>query len=61
MGEPYPKNSASSASAPHTVRESLPMQAVEQAVSSIQFGVVQIIIQNGRIVQIEKTEKIRLV
>ncbi|MGI4792400.1 MAG: YezD family protein [Janthinobacterium lividum] len=42
-------------------QETLPMTAVQQAISSVQFGVVQIIIQNGRIVQIDKTEKIRLV
>ncbi len=35
--------------------------AVQQAISSIRFGVVQITIHDGRIVQIDKTEKIRLV
>ncbi len=39
----------------------LPLQAIQQAVSSIRFGVVQITIQDGRVVQIDKTEKIRLV
>jgi len=34
--------------------------AIEEAVKSIRFGVVQLIIQDGRIVQIDKTEKIRL-
>ncbi|MBC8142841.1 MAG: YezD family protein [Armatimonadetes bacterium] len=37
-----------------------PLSAIEDAVRSIQFGTVQIVIQDGRIVQIEKTEKIRL-
>ena len=36
------------------------MQAVRQAVADIKFGIVQITIHDGRIVQIEKTEKIRL-
>lgn len=36
------------------------MQAVRQAVTDIKFGIVQITIHDGRIVQIEKTEKIRL-
>jgi len=37
-----------------------PIQAIQEAVESIRFGVVQLIIQDGRIVQIDKTEKIRL-
>ncbi|MBC8139719.1 MAG: YezD family protein [Fibrella sp.] len=37
-----------------------PLGAIEEAVRSIRFGTVQIVIQDGRIVQIEKTEKIRL-
>jgi hypothetical protein len=36
------------------------IEAVRQAVASVRFGTVQIIIQDGRIVQIDKTEKIRL-
>jgi hypothetical protein len=38
----------------------LPITAIQEAVESIRFGVVQLIIQDGRIVQIDKTEKIRL-
>ena len=38
----------------------LPLEAIQEAVESIRFGVVQLIIQDGRIVQIDKTEKIRL-
>jgi len=37
-----------------------PLSAIEDAVRSIRFGTVQIVIQDGRIVQIEETEKIRL-
>lgn len=39
---------------------SLPLDAIQEAVESIRFGVVQLIIQDGRVVQIDKTEKIRL-
>jgi hypothetical protein len=43
-------------SAPATI----PLEAIEAAVKSIRFGVVQLVIQDGRIIQIDKTEKIRL-
>jgi hypothetical protein len=39
---------------------SIPLEAIQEAVESIRFGVVQLIIQDGRVVQIDKTEKIRL-
>jgi hypothetical protein len=42
--------------APTTV----PIEAIQEAVKSVRFGIVQLIIQDGRVVQIEKTEKIRL-
>jgi hypothetical protein len=38
----------------------LPIEEIERAVESVRYGVVQLIIQDGRIVQIDKTEKIRL-
>ena len=38
----------------------LPIEAIQEAVKSVRFGVVQLIIQDGRVVQIDKTEKIRL-
>ena len=41
---------------PHEV----PLEEIQQAVKSVRFGVVQLIIQDGRVVQIDKTEKIRL-
>jgi hypothetical protein len=44
-------------------REPLPVQtilAIEDAVQGIRFGTVQLVIQDGRIIQIDKTEKIRL-
>jgi hypothetical protein len=39
---------------------SLPIDAIREAVESIRFGTVQLIIQDGRVIQIDKTEKIRL-
>jgi hypothetical protein len=38
----------------------LPLGEIEAAIRSIRFGVVQIIIQDGVVVQIDKTEKQRL-
>jgi hypothetical protein len=40
--------------------EPLPLDAIREAVKSIRYGVVQLIIQDGKVVQIDKTEKIRL-
>ncbi len=38
----------------------IPLEDIQKAVESIRYGVVQLIIQDGRVVQIDKTEKIRL-
>lgn len=38
----------------------LPLAEIEAAIRSIRYGVVQIIIQDGVVVQIDKTEKQRL-
>ena len=38
----------------------LPIPEIEAAIRSIQYGVVQIVIQDGVVVQIDKTEKLRL-
>ena len=38
----------------------LPLREIEAAIRSIHYGVVQIIIQDGIVVQIDKTEKQRL-
>lgn len=38
---------------------SIPIEAIEEAIAGIRFGVVQLIIQDGRVVQIDRTEKIR--
>jgi hypothetical protein len=47
--------------APHPPKPSVavPIEAIEEAIAGIRFGVVQLIIQDGRVVQIDKTEKIR--
>lgn len=39
----------------------VPQEHIEAAVKSVKYGVVQVIIQDGRVVQIDKTEKLRLV
>ncbi|WP_395140070.1 YezD family protein [Armatimonas sp.] len=41
-------------------KPALPLSEIEAAIRSIRFGVVQIIIQDGVVVQIDKTEKQRL-
>lgn len=46
-------------SARRTERESW-LDAVRGQVKSLRFGVVQIVVHDSRVVQIEKTEKIRL-
>ena len=46
--------------APSTATTAVPIEAIQEAVKSVRFGIVQLIIQDGRVVQIEKTEKIRL-
>lgn len=39
---------------------SLPIEEIQAAVNKIRYGTVQLIIQDGRIVQIDTTEKKRL-
>lgn len=36
------------------------VEAIRQQVASLRFGVVQIVIHEGRVVQIDRTEKIRV-
>ena len=45
---------------PAAAPPALPLEAIQEAVKSIRYGVVQLIIQDGRVIQIDKTEKIRL-
>jgi hypothetical protein len=42
------------------VRQDNWLEAVRSQVASLRFGVVQIVVHDARVVQIEKTEKIRL-
>ncbi len=42
-------------------RHPVPSERIEAAVKSIRYGVVQVIVQDGRVVQIDTTEKTRLV
>ena len=48
------------ASQPAQASAAIPLDAIQEAVASIRFGTVQRIIQDGRVVQIDKTEKLRL-
>jgi len=36
------------------------LQAITQALSGLQYGQVSIIVQNGRVMQIDRTDRIRL-
>ena len=45
---------------PATASTAIPLEVIQEAVASIRFGTVQLIIQDGRVVQIDKTEKVRL-
>jgi len=36
------------------------LELVTQQVSSLRFGVVEIVVHDGRVIQIEKTERLRL-
>lgn len=41
------------------MEDSIPIDEILKAIKSIKYGYVQIIIQDGKVVQIDKTEKIR--
>ena len=36
------------------------LELVRRQVGSLRYGVVQVVVQDGRVVQIEKTERVRL-
>jgi hypothetical protein len=42
------------------VHSSIPIQQIMDAVQSIRHGDVHIVIQDGNVIQINKTEKVRL-
>ena len=45
--------------APSLPREDV-LEEIRKAILSVRFGNVQVIVQDGKVVQIDKTEKIRL-
>lgn len=45
---------------PSVETKPLPLTEIEAAIRAIRFGIVQIVIQDGVVVQIDKTEKLRL-
>ena len=49
-------------SIPQTSHETQPewLRVVQQKVESLRFGVVQLVVHDGRVTQIERTEKTRL-
>lgn len=54
-----PTNSNMSAPDPKKPRRTW-SEIVEQHVKSLRFGVVQIVVHEGQVVQIERTEKVRI-
>lgn len=36
------------------------LRLIEQSVASLDYGVVQVVVHNSKVVQIEKTEKLRI-
>lgn len=48
---------------PHSLPDAVPpewLRVVQQKVESLRFGVVQLVVHDGRVTQIERTEKTRL-
>ena len=62
-GPPAHADSITTDSAPDDLipHDLIPLKEIREAISRVQFGTVQLIIQAGRVVQIETTEKRRLV
>lgn len=60
-GQETLKPSAQSPAAPGRPEDREVMLRVLEAIRSIRYGQVQIIIQDSRVVQIDTTEKVRLV
>lgn len=54
------KRAASEPKVPAAEPRTVPLEAIQEAVRSVRHGVVQLIIQDGRVIQIDKTEKNRL-
>lgn len=47
-------------SKPEKIKEPDWLALVQQHVQSLRYGVVQIVIHDGRVTQVEKTERVRL-
>lgn len=47
-------------SAPKPLRPNHLLQQISDAIRSIRYGTVSIVVHDGRVIRIEKTEKIRL-
>ena len=45
---------------PKPTRDNLLLKEIEAAIRNIRYGVVQIIIQDGVVTQIDRTEKVRI-
>jgi hypothetical protein len=45
---------------PEQTKEANWLALVQQLVRSLRYGVVQIVVHDGRVTQVEKTEKVRL-
>jgi hypothetical protein len=53
-----PQNSLETAAT--TAADGSWLELVRRQVGSLRYGVVQVVVQDGRVVQIEKTERVRL-
>ncbi len=58
LKDPLEKSAVPEASGPSS--ENIPLADIEAAIRSIRHGMVQVIIQDGIVVQIDRTEKLRL-
>jgi hypothetical protein len=61
MQDRHPENNHKPHPTPPTVTDETVIDEIRKAISAVRFGTIQLIVQDGRVVQIEKTEKIRLV
>lgn len=55
-----PSRPTQSSPAPLVDKRTIPLSEIEDAIRSVHFGTVQIVIQDSVVVQIDKTEKLRL-
>jgi hypothetical protein len=60
MPQPFEKNDIKGSTANPAAAAEDWQQTVKTLVKSLKFGTVQIVVQDGKVVQIDSTEKIRL-